>query len=291
LRSHFNEADWAAEQMRGVSYLFFLKELNRKIAKDWPGVLGSLEHLKKTLVNRQNMLVNITCDDQGWAELKPLLNCFLEELPSTPVDIFKWSPKKIADFEGMVIPAQVNYVGKGANLYQLGYHLHGSVQVISRYIRTGWLWDQVRVQGGAYGAFSIFNHLSGTFTFLSYRDPNLLKTIEVFDQTAKFLRSGNLTSEEITKGIIGTIGDIDKHLLPDAKGYTSMVRYLTNDTEENRQVFREEVLSTSPADFENFAHALDGLTEKGLVKVMGSARAIESAAAQKEGWLEVLRVL
>ena len=291
LRSHFSEADWAAEQMRGVSYLFFLKELTRKIDEDWPGVLATLEHLKKTLVNRQNMLVNITCDHQGWAEINPLLNGFLEELPSTPVHIFKWSPKKIAAFEGMVIPAQVNYVGKGANLYRLGYQLNGSVQVISRYIRTGWLWDQVRVQGGAYGAFSIFNHLSGTFTFLSYRDPNLTKTIEVFDATAKFLRSANLTSEEITKSIIGSIGDMDKHLLPDAKGYTSMVRYLTNDTEENRQVFREEALETAPADFENFAHTLDGLKDNGLVKVMGSARAIESAAAQREGWLEVFRVL
>jgi Zn-dependent M16 (insulinase) family peptidase len=191
----------------------------------------------------------------------------------------------------MIIPAQVNYVGKGANLYELGYRLHGSVYVISRYIRTGWLWDQVRVQGGAYGAFSIFNHLSGTFTFVSYRDPNFTKTIEVFDETVKFLRSGNLTAEEITKGIIGTIGDIDRHLLPDAKGYTSMVRYLTNDTEEIRQVLREEVLNTSPVDLESFTNALDAVKENGLVKVIGSASAIESAAAQKEGWLEVFKLL
>ena len=291
LRSHFNEADWAAEQMKGVSYLFFLRELNRKVDEDWPGVLTTLEHLKKTLINRQNMLVNITCDEQGRAELNPPLNGFLQELPSTPVHIFKWSPKKIPAFEGMIIPAQVNYVGKGANLYQLGYRLHGSVQVISRYIRTGWLWDQVRVQGGAYGAFSIFNHLSGTFTFVSYRDPNLTKTIEVFDETVKFLRSGHLTDEEITKGIIGTIGDIDNHLLPDAKGYTSMVRYLTNDNEEDRQVLREEVLNTSPADFENFAQVLDAVKKSGLVKIIGSASAIESTAAQKEGWLEVFKLL
>jgi Zn-dependent M16 (insulinase) family peptidase len=291
LRSHFNEADWVAEQMRGVSYLFFLRELNRKVDEDWPGVLTTLEHIKKALVNRQNMLVNITCDEHGWAKLKPPLNHFLEELPSTPVHRYKWSPKKVAAFEGMIIPAQVNYVGKGANLYQLGYRLHGSVHVISRYIRTGWLWDQVRVQGGAYGAFSIFNHLSGTFTFVSYRDPNLTKTIEVFDETVKFLRSGKLTDEEIIKGIIGTIGDIDRHLLPDAKGYASMVRYLTNDTEEIRQVLREEVLNTSPADFESFANALDAVKENGLVKVIGSASAIESAAAQNEGWLEVFKLL
>jgi hypothetical protein len=291
LRSHFNEADWAAEQMRGVSYLFFLRELKRKVDEDWPGVLNTLEHLKRTLVNRQNMLVNITCDENGLTQLNPPLNGFLEDLPSSPVHRFKWSPKEVAACEGMIIPAQVNYVGKGANLYHQGYRLHGSVYVISRYIRTGWLWDQVRVQGGAYGAFSIFNHLSGTFTFVSYRDPNLTKTLEVFDETVKFLRSGNLTAAEITKGIIGTIGDMDRHLLPDAKGYTSMVRYLTNDTEEIRQVLREEVLNTSPADLENFANALDAVKENGLVKIIGSASAIETAAVQKKGWLEVFKLL
>jgi Zn-dependent M16 (insulinase) family peptidase len=291
LRSHFNQADWAAEQMRGVSYLFFLKELNRRIDENWPGVLADLEHLKRTLVNRQNMVVNITCSERDWSELNPLLNGFLEELPSAPVHTYTWSPEKTEAFEGMIIPAQVNYVGKGANLYQLGYQLHGSVLVISRYIRTSWLWDQVRVQGGAYGAFSLFNHLSGTFTFLSYRDPNLVKTLEVFDETVEFLRSGHLTDEEIAKGIIGTIGDIDRHLLPDAKGFTSMGRYLTNESEDNRQVLREEVLNTAATDFENFVQVLDAVKQNGLVKAMGSAGSIEEAATQKKGWLKVFKLL
>ena len=113
----------------------------------------------------------------------------------------------------------------------------------------------------------------------------------MFDETVEFLRSDQLTEEEITKSIIGTIGDVDRHLLPDAKGYTSMVRYLTNDTEENRQSLRDEVLSTSPADFKNFADVLDGVKGSGLVKIIGSASAIEGAAAQKEGWLEVFKLL
>ena len=100
-----------------------------------------------------------------------------------------------------------------------------------------------------------------------------------------------MTDEELTKGIIGTIGDIDKHLLPDAQGYISMLRYLTNDTEEKRQVVREEVLSTSPADFKNFADVLDGVRQNGLVKVIGSANAIETVAAEREDWLKVFKLL
>ena len=119
--------------------------------------------------------------------------------------MYHWSPEESPRFEGLTIPTQVNYVGKGANLYQLGYRFHGSAQVVTRYVRTAWLWDRVRVLGGAYGAFCLFNHLSGTLTFVSYRDPNLMKTLETFDQTGQFLKSCDLTERELTKSIIGTI--------------------------------------------------------------------------------------
>jgi len=291
LRAHFNEADWAAEQMKGVSYLFFLRELSRKVDEDWPAVLASLEHLRERLVNRRNMLINVTCDGEGWSNFEPHLNDFLQRLPSAPVRKFDWTPVETPGFEGMIIPTQVNYVGKGANLYHLGYRPHGSAHVISRYLRTAWLWERVRVQGGAYGAFSIFNHLSGTFTFVSYRDPNLLKTVETFDETVNFLRSTELRDEELIKSIIGTVGDMDNYLLPDAKGYTSMVRYLTDDTDEKRQRIREEVRHTSVEDFRNFADVLEGLKESGLVKVVGSGSSIENANAERKGWLEVFKLL
>ena len=291
LRAHFNEADWVAEQIKGVSYLFFLRELIRKVDEDWPGVLASLQHMRQTLVSGQNIIINVTCDEKDWSEFNPHLDAFLKQLPADVVQKSKWSPEESAGFEGMIIPAQVNYVGKGANLYQLGYRLHGSAHVISRYLRTAWLWDRVRVQGGAYGAFCLFNHLSGTITFISYRDPNLTKTIETFDETVKFLRSTDLTDDELTKSIIGTIGEIDRHLLPDARGYTSMVRYLTKDTDEKRQLLRENVLNTSIKNFRDFADVLNEVKRSGLVKVVGAASAIETVAAERQGWLEVFKLL
>ena len=76
----------------------------------------------------------------------------------------------------------MNYVGKAANLYEdAGYQLHGSSYVINKYLGTTWLWDRVRVSGGAYGGFSDFDSHSGMFTYLSYRDPNLLKTVDNYD--------------------------------------------------------------------------------------------------------------
>jgi hypothetical protein len=105
------------------------------------------------------------------------------------------------------------------------------------------------------------------------------------------LREGHLHKDELTKGIIGTIGDLDQYRLPDAKGYTSMVRQLSGETDEERQQLREEVLSTTATHFTAFAEALDTVKEEGLVKVLGSESAIQGAQTDRPGWLEVLKVL
>jgi presequence protease len=291
LRSHFNEADWAAEQIGGVSYLFFLRDLARKVEEDWPSVLAILEEIRQVLVRRGNMLLNVTVDEAGWAQSESRVAAFLGGLPSAPVEKQTWSPSYSPLCEGMVIPAQVNYVGKGANLYNLGYRFHGSAQVISGYLRTSWLWERVRVQGGAYGAFSMFDRVSGTMTFVSYRDPNLLKTLDNFDRSVDFLRTTDLSDNELTKAIIGAIGHLDAYLLPDAKGLVAMLRYLTGDTEEERQRMREEVLSTRAADFKTFAEVLDQFKNEGIVKVLGSQSAIDETSVNKPGWLSTLKVL
>jgi presequence protease len=291
LRANFNEADWAAEQIGGVSYLFFLRKLAQQVDADWPGVLATLEQIRQALVNRRAMLANVTTDAATWARFSPRLGTFLGALPSAAPAHERWVCEQGARFEGLTIPAQVNYVGKGADLYKLGYKPNGAAAVISKYLRTTWLWEKIRVQGGAYGGFSAFDQRSGGLTFLSYRDPNLLKTLDVYDQTSTFLRQVELSDLELTRGIIGTISEVDSYQLPDAKGYTSMLRYLAGDTDEIRQRIREEILGATIADFRAFADALDQVADRGLVVVLGSQAAIEAANAEKGGWLDVSKVL
>ena len=196
--------------------------------------------------------------------------------------------------EGLTIPAQVNYVGKGGNLYSLGYQRNGSLEVILNYLRTTWLWEKIRVQGGAYGAFSLFNPRSGVLTFLSYRDPNLGQTLQVYDQTAQFLRQldgGRLSQEELTRSIIGVIGSLDAYQLPDAKGYISMARYLVGETDEQRQVWRDQVLSTSVKDFHHLEDNLEQMQDQAAVVVLGGQEALQTLQAEHPGWLEIRRVL
>ena len=111
------------------------------------------------------------------------------------------------------------------------------------------------------------------FTFLSYRDPNLAATLENYDKAAAFLKgldSSRLSDNELTKAIIGAIGDLDAYQLPDAKGYTSMMRYLTGRTDEMRQKNRDEVLSTNGEDFIAFGEVLEKVAQSNAVAVIGS---------------------
>ena len=299
LRAQFNQADWAAEQIGGIEQLFFLRRLAERVENEWPAVLAELEQVRQHLINRQNMICNVTLDGQNYAKFEPQLDDFLAAMPSKSVEKQMWSGtaastgsgQAVTKYEGLTIPAQVNYVAKGANLYDLGYELSGSIMVISNLLGTTHLWDKIRVQGGAYGGFSTFSGQSGVFSYLSYRDPNLLGTLANYDTTADFLRNLTLNDDELTKNIIGAIGSLDSYQLPDARGLSSMYQYLIGTSDADRQERRDEVLSTTIEDFRALADLLEKINEIGSVVVMGSSEAISAANKERDDWLTVTQVL
>lgn len=277
LRAAFNVADWLNEQIGGISQLFFLRELAEQIDRDWEAVLAKLCAVRDALVSRAGLVANVTLDARNWESLQPKLTQFLSALPAGARPLAAWSTNGARNNEGLSIPAQVNYVGKGADLYALGFTLSGRWLPVHNWLRTGYLWERVRMQGGAYGAFCTFDPRSGMFAFLSYRDPNLSETIKAYDAVGDYLRGHAPDNQEVTRTIIGVIGDLDAYMLPDAKGYTAMTRWLAGDTDAFRQRLRDEVLSTTREDFVRFAEIADAVREHGRVVVMGSAQALSTA--------------
>jgi hypothetical protein len=285
LNAAFSEADWANEVMGGVTNLFFLRQLAEQIDSDWPSVRDALERIRRTLVNRARMVANVTLDAANWAAAEPKLHGFLKSLPSIDAAIVPWHADLPTADEGLTIPSQVNFVSKGANLYRLGYDLHGSHMAITKLLNNGYLWERVRVQGGAYGGFSTFNPATGNFAMLSYRDPNLLSTLDNYTNAATFLGGLEIDQEEVDRTIIGAIGDMDSYQLPDAKGWTSLVRHLTGYTDAMRQQRRDELLGTTIENFHQFGETLAALNEAARVVVVGSADGIEAAnAAMGSAW-------
>jgi presequence protease len=290
LRAQFGESGWATDQMKGIGYLFALRELSSDIDKKWKSVLKKFEALRELLIHRGALIANVTLDAENWKDVHSQFDTFLAGLPQNAVSPTPLVIQSSIRREGLTIPAQVNYVGKAANLYDLGYQYDGSVEVINGYLRLTHLWEKIRVQGGAYGAYVVFDDRSGVLSYISYRDPNILETIASFDKSAEFLKgldSSRLTDNELTKAIIAAIGDLDAYQLPDAKGYTSMLRYLTHRTEEFRQKTRDEILSTNGEDFIAFGEVLEKVAQSNAVTVLGSQNAIESANVG----LEVTKVL
>jgi Zn-dependent M16 (insulinase) family peptidase len=154
--------------------------------------------------------------------------------------------------------------------------------VILRHLRMGYLWDRVRAQGGAYGVFAGCNRASGVFSFLSYRDPNVERTLNVYRAAADYLGNLRLGREEIARAVVGATGDMDTYLLPGAKGGAALWRRVTGDDEETRQRIREEIRGTSLRDFHEFAPWLAKALPGAEPCALGGPGA--DAAAVSLGW-------
>ncbi|NMA97644.1 MAG: peptidase M16, partial [Phyllobacteriaceae bacterium] len=151
IKAGLTEAGWIAEQMSGVSYLEFLRDLVKRIDSDWAGVEATLRAMRERLFNRGRMVVNVTADNALWPKAQAEIADFVATLPSAEIGNADWGQAFEPQNEGLVISAQVNYVGKGANLKALGINLSAASAVVLRHLNTTYLWDKVRVQGGAYG--------------------------------------------------------------------------------------------------------------------------------------------
>ncbi|MGD8456416.1 MAG: insulinase family protein [Anaerolineales bacterium] len=291
LRGKQHEAGWVTEQVSGFDNLDFTRNLIEQVEKDWSGVLAKFKDIQAALIDRSMMVANFTVDKDNWKEVKPQISGFLADIPSKEGKRHKWNPDYPKGNEGLTIPAQVNYVGKGTNLYDLGYELDGSVSVVRKYLGTTYLWEKIRIQGGAYGVFIVFDSNAGTLNYISYRDPNLIETLDNYDGTPTFLDKLQISDSELTKAIIGAIGEMDTHQLPDAKGYSTLVRYLTGYTDKERQEIRDEVLSTTVDDFKTFGKALEKVIDNGQVVVLGSAESIGAANQERKAFLKVKKVM
>jgi presequence protease len=291
LQANLHEAHWASEQMGGISHLFFLRNLVQQIETDWDSVKAALERIRHLLIDRDAMLCNITTDARNWRAFEPQLRAFLGTLPLSRGAAARWHIDARAAFEGLTVPSTVNFVGKGADIHRLGYRPTGATWVVMNHLNNTWLWDKLRVEGGAYGASCQCDGHSGTFAFVSYRDPNLQSTLDIYDKSADFLRAVAVSEAELTRSIIGVIGSIDTYQTPDAKGWSSMANWLIGASDDFNQRRREEVLSTTLADFHNLADALAELAAHGNVVVLGSWQAIAEANARRHNALQVTNVM
>ncbi len=199
-------------------------------------------------------------------------------------------PCKIAPLgklnEGIAIPAQVSYASAADSAFGKGEQLPGSLAVARSILSYGFLWNEIRVQGGAYGA-GFVQRQNGIIGFYSYRDPSAGRSLDIYGRSADFLREFAASGADLTDYIIGTIGDIDPLASPKTVASIAFVSYLRGETDESRLAYRKQLIGTTHADLLTIADMIDRLSKTNARCVVGSKSIIKAAADRLETIVEI----
>ncbi len=274
-RSYFSPIAAFNEWTSGISYHHFLEKTLKEFEKDPAALIGKLKEVAGRLFTSGNMLVSYTADGEGLGLLEPALRKLAAALPegSQTVYPFEFTPGN--KNEGFKTSSQVNYVARCGNFCAAGYKYTGVLKILKPILDYDYLWTDLRVKGGAYGCFSAFDR-SGDSMLVSYRDPNLRATNEVYEGLADRLEHFDADERDMTKYIIGTISDIDTPLTPSLKGSRALSAYLSGVTDEMCAETREQILNAQPQDIRDLAGIMRAVLDTGSFCVIGSAEKIEA---------------
>ena len=273
--SYFTPGGAFADQGSLPYYHFltaFLKDFDASLAK----FQQVLPELLARIFRQDNLLVSITCGKEAYAAFAQELPALQQALAAKAYAPEQWHWELKKRNEGFKSSSQVQYVGKGANFLKLGYQYTGTMHVLETLLRYGYFWTKVRVQGGAYGAFTSFNRCGDLF-FGSYRDPNLQETLAVFDHTGDFVRHFDCSEREMVKSIIGTMSTVDVPLTPKMKGEAATGLWLRGVSYADRLKARQEILATRPEDIRALADLVDACMQEQAFCVFGSEEKVEAA--------------
>ncbi len=242
------------EQWHGLTQLRFLNQIVPDLPASAASLAGVLAELRPQVFGRDNLLINLTADQEGLDLMTNALTALVDRLPRSR----NTEPAAVPPFscpvrQGFFVPSQVSYVAQA-----LAAPLYDDIRspyltIIARFLATGYLYQKIRVQGGAYGAMSVYEPLNGIFALLSYRDPHILETLAVYRQAGQYLSSHQLTREELDKAIIGTIAGLDRPTDPAGRGYTALIRHFSGIEDAQRDEFRRRILAVTTSEIRQAA--------------------------------------
>lgn len=276
LFSYFSASGMYNEFVSGLEFYKFIANLEKNFTQLCSEIKSNLLQVAGVILNRNNLTVSITCDKEDYTKFTDALNIISDSLTDDEVIEKEYKFNDEAKNEGWTTPNGVQYVAKGFNFVKLGYSFTGSLHVLKTVLSLDYLWNNVRVLGGAYGGFAVFRR-NGNVFLGSYRDPNLDKTLKIYDETENYLKSFNVDNVEMTKYIIGTISGMDVPLTPSMVGESSDENYLRNITDEDVQREREEILNTKTPDISNYSKLLSDVMKKDYYCVLGSDAKIKES--------------
>ncbi len=260
------------EVISGLNYYDFICELDNNFDKN--KIKENLEKVRGLIFNKNNMIISYSGTLEDYKVFKKNLKELSDYLPNKEIKLCNYSFEKCEKNEGILTQSDVQYVAKGGNYRLKGYEHRGSLSLLETILGFDYLWNNVRVKGGAYGVFSSFRRDGGAY-IVSYRDPNIRKTIDVYDNIPNYLANFEADEKEMTKYIIGTIRNQDQPLTNSTKGYIATSYYLSGLTYEKLQEEREDILNSDKYTIRSFAMLVSDLLKQECICVLGNENKIK----------------
>ena len=262
------------DEMAGVGYYQFIEKLEKEFDSRKEELVKKLTALMTEILRPELLCVSYTGERESLdtvmkqvKALKDTLHTEAAEASSKPMSCEKKN-------EGFTTSGQVQYVARTGNFRKKGYEYTGALDILKVALSYDYLWMNLRVKGGAYGCMSGFKR-SGESYFVSYRDPHLKRTLEVYEGIPEYVRTFQADEREMTKYIIGTISGKDVPRTPQMQGSISKTAYFCGITEEMMQKERDQILNADVEDIRNLAPLVEAILSDDAVCVVGSETAIE----------------
>ena len=275
--SSCSETAALTEKTSGLEFYRFLDALLNDYENLKTTFKSRLKEFVKTVFRPENLFVDYIAEQSQYERLMILTEGFKKKLHTEPISKKAYAISLKKAKEGFKTGGKVQYVATAGNFIKHGYPYTGALKVLRVIMSYDYLWINVRVKGGAYGCMNSYSRTGDTY-LTSYRDPNLRDTLEIYKGAAEYIRNFDPDDRDMTKYIIGAISDMDIPLTPKAKGLRAMSAYLSQDSYENAQKERDEVLSADREAIRKLADYVDSVVKDENICVLGCEETIEKEA-------------
>ena len=274
--AYFSPTAAVAEQVSGIPQYRLLERLESNFEEEKELLADKLKQLAVCIFRPENLMVDYTADEKGYEGLEEAVIGFGRKLFTEPVKKERYQPVLEKKNEGYLTSAQVQYVCRAGNFIQKGLSYTGALKVLKVMMGYDYLWNRVRVKGGAYGCMCSFGRTGDSY-FVSYRDPNLEKTVDVYEKAADYIEAFEADERTVTQYIIGAVSDLDMPMTPAAKGMYSMTGYMTNLPFERVQKERDELLAVTADTIRSLAGHIRAFMEADCLCVVGNEEKLKGS--------------
>lgn len=262
------------EILSGLTFYWFLSDLEKNFDKKFEELTNKLEEVSGALFRKNGLIASVTTRESDFRKLEKGLLGLTDRLSDKEISQSPYSFDYSKRNEALLSPSKVQYVVQGFNYRNSGHEYSGELQVLKSIISLDYLWNRVRVQGGAYGSFARFSR-NGNMFLGSYRDPNLVKTLEIYKGLPGYLKNFQADKRQMTKYIIGTISNIDTPLTPSMKGEAATDDYISHLSLEEKQKERDEILGTTEKGIRDKSRLIEDLVKENYYCVLGNDKILK----------------